>query len=58
MARDRDTGPAAPQDQTLNKVALKRLRLVKRGDTKRPQDPALAGQEKKFRTLLKIVEQY
>jgi hypothetical protein len=56
MARDRDTGPAAAQDKTLNKVAPSWLRLVKRGDTKRPQNPAPAGRKKKLLVQLKIVE--
>jgi hypothetical protein len=46
MARDRDTGPAAAQGKTLKKVALNWLNLVKRDDTKRPQNPALAGRDK------------
>jgi hypothetical protein len=46
MARDRDTGPAAAQGKILKKVALTRLNLVKRDDTKRPQNPPLAGRDK------------
>jgi hypothetical protein len=46
MARDRDTGPAAAQDHKLKKVALLWLKLIKRGDAKRPHDPALAGRDK------------
>jgi hypothetical protein len=56
MARDRDTGPAAAQDKILNKVEPSRLRLVKRSETKRPQNPALAGREKKILMRLKIIE--
>jgi hypothetical protein len=46
MARDRDTGPAAAQGHILKKIALIRLKLVKRGDTNRPQNPPLAGRDK------------
>jgi hypothetical protein len=56
MARDRDTGPAAAQDWTLKKLELNRLKFDKYGDAKRPQNPPLAGRDKQFSVLLKIVE--
>jgi hypothetical protein len=56
MARDRDTGPAAAQGKILKKVARIRLNLIKRDDTKRPQNPPLAGRKKKLLAQLKIIE--
>jgi hypothetical protein len=48
MGRDRDTGLAAAQDRTLKNIELIRLKFGRRGDAKRPQNPVLAGRDKKF----------
>jgi hypothetical protein len=46
MGRDRDTGPAAAQDQALKKVALIRLKLGGYSSAKRPQNLLPAGRDK------------